>query len=345
MRLYIQCAVASCVVLVCGLMSVDAAAQAVGPVAQQQQGVEVEAAERSWHVGGALSTRVGQGTFVTMSEDSGVAARGDTYARAMLAASLWGSWAPNDALTLSASGAITQWLTAGGGLNEPYELRVQDLQLGAIWSGAQLGGSPLHLSGGVGLGLPVSATSRAATTILDASAWAQLSYRFGQRLWLGYTMSGGKTFHEYTSPAFDAEELGALYRAGGAEDLGGGLVAVDGVNAELMWSNALAGRVGIWGPLSAQVSYTLMSYWTYDVERDAALDSPYAADGRGHTQLSSATVALRADLMPQLAITAGANTLMAPLSDDNQSVRFPFWDLSGAASNRSQLFVSVSGVY
>jgi hypothetical protein len=36
---------------------------------------------------------------------------------------------------------------------------------------------------------------------------------------------------------------------------------------------------------------------------------------------------------------------MMPLSDDNKSVRFPFWDLSGAASNRSQLFVSVSGVY
>lgn len=335
--------------MVAGLAGMgQAQAQAVGPVAQQQQGVVVEEEERSWHVGGALTSRVGQGSFVALRQDSGVPARDDTYARWMLAGSLWGSYAPHEEVTLSASGALTQWLSAGGGINEPYELRLQDVQLGATWMGRELGASGVHVTAGLGLGLPTSKVSRAQTMILDTSAWAQVSRRFFGRLWLGYTMSGGKTFHQYTSAVISAQEVGqgnALYRSGGAEDLGGGLVALDGVNTELAWSNGLAARFGIWGPLSAQAAYTLISYWTYDVGRDDALKSPYADSGRGHAQLSSATLALRADVLPQLAITAGASTVMAPRSDDNASLRFPFWGTSGAARNQSQVFLSLSSVY
>lgn len=339
-----------CVVALCLVAAArPASAQAVGPVAQQQQGVVALEEPRSWHVGGALTTRVGQGSFVALERDSGVPDDGSAYARVMLAASLWGAWAPHDAVTLTASGALTQWLTQGGGMNAPYETRLQDVQLGAIWSGESLGPAGLHVSGGAGLGLPTSAVSQTATMLLDASVWAQLSARPLKPLWLGLTSSGGKTFHQYTSPVIEADEVGAgnaLYRAGGAEDLGGGLVALDGINTEYTWSNALAARVAVWGPLSAQVSYTLMSFWTYDVPReDGVQSSPLARSGRGFGQLSSGLIAVRADLMPELALTVGANTVMAPLSDDNKRVRFPLWDLSGAARNQTQLFLSVSGTY
>jgi hypothetical protein len=317
-------------------------------------------ANKKWNISGGISNRVGQGTFVTPANDSQysedeIGSGSNAYDRVQMSYSLSPSYSFDplkdykvDDFSLSASLAVTQWLTQGGGVNYPREVRFQDIGLSLGWGGYSFDKAGIRLGGGLGFSLPTSKFSQIATTRLGTSASLSLSKQFVERINLSLGVSGGKTFHKYKSPAVDITRTGdgnVLFRAGGGEDLQDNLVAIGGINTEYFVGTSISASLRIVDSLSFSASYSLGNFWTYQFDNDDELRSPYADAGRGFGQSVSTGVGLRYSFLDYFSISGGARSAMPPKTADNRSFRFPFWNMEGAAANRSSLYISLGASY
>jgi hypothetical protein len=310
-----------------------------------------EKKDKPWSVSGSIRTSVGQGTFVRPSNDTEFAGeihdgRG-AYNRVNLVFGIAPSYTVGD-FSFSGSIALLQWLTAGGGINGPYETRLQDLSFGAGWKGHTFESTGIRLTPSVSLTFPTSAVSRTTTMIVDTGASVGLSRNFFGRLTLSYGLSGSKTFHQYTSPVVNIERIGvenAIYRIGGAEDVEPGRIAIEGYNSEYMVGNALSASMRLWGDFSASASYGIYTYWTYYANNDDEFASEYSCTGRCTSQITSNALALSYRLNDWVGLRASLNTAQPPKTADNKSFRFPFWNFGGAAANYSSIQFAVSGSY
>jgi hypothetical protein len=359
-----------------GEAAVETSAEAEAEEAAEEASEE-ESEGKNWSAGFSLGSSIGQGTFVDVDSDlsdpgctledqleTGCIAEGtNAFDRANLSYSLSGSYQLAD-FSFSSSIALVQWLTAGGGRNDAYEVRWQDLGLEAGYKGYTFESIGVNIAPSLGLTFPTSQISRFTSLVLGTSLGVGISKTFFDKLNLSLGLSGGKDFHRFTSPVFDAEKFeseeelrdglnpeSVVYRSGGSEDLGRGLVAVDGLNTEWSFSGSLSASIPVWDKLRLSAFYALSTFWSYAINADDEMtpDIEGINTGRGVAQVTRTGLTLSypvtvADKL-NLGFSAGLSTGQFPKTSDNKSFRFPFWNFQGAASNASALKFGVSASY
>ncbi|MFU8804688.1 MAG: hypothetical protein ACNA8W_12815 [Bradymonadaceae bacterium] len=306
---------------------------------------------KAWNVSGLIRTGIGQGTFAQTSNDTEwegeIESGAGAFNRVNMLFALTPSYSLGD-FSFSGTIAVVQWLTAGGGMNAPYETRLQDTSLSAGWSGHTFESSKIRVAPSVTLTLPTSTLSRTQTLIADTSASVGISRNFFERLTLSYGLAGGKSFHQYTTPVVNIERIGmenALYRPGGAEDIEPGRIAIGGYNSEYMVGNSLSAGMRLWGDFSASASYGLYTYWTYRTPDADEFTNERSCTGRCTAQITSNVLALSYKVNDWMGLQGRLMTQQPPKTADNKSFRFPFWNFTGAAANYSYLQFAVSGTY
>ena len=245
--------------------------------------------KKAWRVGAVVSTSVGSGTFVNVSNDTELAEQvgdGDNAFDTIAGfVSVNGSYKLDD-FTMALRMSVSQGLTSNDGVNRPFEARFQDIGLSAAWAGYKIDAIDARVNANLGLSLPTSDFSQAQTRILGTRMGASLSKTFLETVSVSLSGGLGKNFHRFTSPAANLDNAGegnVLFRRGGAEVVDDNLVAVGGINTEWSVSGSLAASFSITDALSASASYGLGNAWSYDVESRNTRDeftSPFARTGR-----------------------------------------------------------------
>ena len=328
---------------------------------QTDEGDESAENGKSWAIAGSLTSRVGQGTFVSLENDAGVEGtlkgNGTAYDRANLIYSLSPSYQFKE-FTFGAEFQLVQWLTAGGGTstlpvgggaNDPADVYFQDTELSAAWQGHTFDSIGLTLAPSLSVGLPTSKASQISTKYFDISTNLSLSKTFFEKLTLQGIVGFTKYFHKYQSPAISADTGGegnVLFRAGGAEDIGDGNVIIGGYNTSHVLSFGGVTSINIWESLSGSISYVMVNFYSYPGNREAdEYTAEYAQPKKNFGQAISTSVQLSYGINDYLSVSGGIGSYMSPKTSDNQSFRFPFWNMEGAAANRSWMTLGVSGQY
>jgi hypothetical protein len=310
---------------------------------------------KDWRVGAVVSTTVGSGTFVNVSNDTPLAeevGEGDNAFDTIAGfVSVNGSYKLDD-FTFALRMSVSQGLTSNDGINSPFEARFQDIGLSAAWAGYNIEAIDARVNANLGLSLPTSDVSQAQTRILGTRLGASISKTFLERLNVSFSGGVGKNFHQFTSPVVNINEAGegnVLFRRGGAEVVDDNVIAVGRVNTEWSISGSLNASFGITDGLSAAFSYGLGNAWGYDVPSRNVRDeftSPFARTGRISRQFVTSSAVLNYSFAKYFFASAGLSTSAPPLTNDNRSFRFPFYDLEGGgAANRSAFSFSVGGSY
>ncbi len=310
---------------------------------------------KAWRVGASVSTTVGSGTFANVSNDTELAEEvgdGDNAFDSIAAfIGVNGSYRLDD-FTFGLRMSVSQGLTSNNGINSPFEARFQDIGLSASWAGYKIEAIDARVSANMGLSLPTSDVSQAQTRLLGSRVGASLSKTFLEKL--NVSLSGGlsKNFHQFTSPVININEAGegnVLFRRGGAEVVDDNVIAVGRINTEWSVSGNLSASFGITEDLSASVSYGLGNAWGYDVASRNVRDeftSPFATTGRVSRQFVTSSLGVSYSFAKYFFASASVGTSAAPLTSDNRSLRFPFYDLEGGgAANRSAFSFTVGGSY
>lgn len=339
--------------LTVGLVASTTAWAADGSPVDEETG-QIEQAgqgDRSWSLSADLVSRVGQGTFADLENQTGTsgeqAPNASAFDRALLIYVLSGSYEVGD-FTFSPEFTWTHWLTQGGGLNGPGEFRFQDISLVSSWNGTKIEPLDSNLSASLEFSFPTSDVSQAQSKIVGVDGTVSISHNLFDKVVVIGSVSGSKTFHRFKSPRVNIDEVGednVLFRNNQAEDLGDGLIAIGGINTEYALSGTLTLSFPIVDKLRGTISYGLAKYWTYNIDNNDDLNPEFADEGRGTQDLSSATVTLSYPINKYLSVSGGIVTRQPPKTDDNESFRFPFWNTQGAASNYSSLQLALSASY
>lgn len=350
----------------------DAAAEAAAD--------EVDDDKKAWSLGVSVGTRIGQGTFANVSNDTEytdpncvdpiiqgcVGEAGNAFDRVQMSYGVSGSYTLAD-FTFSTGLSLSHWLTPGGGINRPHEVRLNDSGLGIGYKGWKFEKPGINVVPSLGLQFPTSKFSRVQTLVLGTDLGVSVSKQFFDRLGLAVSVGVGKNFHTYTTPLLDVERLereldaeqraalgdqvrpeAAVFRA--SEEVRPGLVAIGGINTEWSLSGGISGNWAIWKKLSMSASYRLSTSWSYALEDnpDVVPQGDYIQGRRGVGQGFSTSVGLSYPVQindVSLGFSLGIGTAGYPKTSDNKSFRFPFWNTSGAAANASAVRFGVSARY
>lgn len=259
---------------------------------------------------------------------------------------------PVPSLSTSVSLSLTKYTSNAGGSVNQREARFGDIGLGisygSIWSDPDNTG--LNLSGSLGGSIPTSDASRFTNLRTRLSLGFGLSRSFGD-LTISFRTSASKNFHRDTSVVADLDDfqLDIFARDGGSENIGEAQIALDtGVLSEWGWSNALSLSY-VWLPgFSTGISFSLNNNWTYDngtiTERDT-LTSPNANPGRGHGQSMTGAFSASYGFLDYFAVGAELSTSQPVKTADNQSVRFPFFDLETGNLQNTSFALTLSASY
>lgn len=214
-------------------------------------------------------------------------------------------------------------------------------------------GKPLTLPGGVRvsflgiIGLPTSKLSQYQTRYLNLIGAVNFTKSW-KYITLTYQPRFQKQLHRYSNPIVPAEVAGStlgVAREGGAEAIGEGLVANGANNISWAFRNALIANIPGPGNLSFQVFYFLLhQYRYYDAPKDE-FSSQYAKEGTGRTDLQLGQVAANYVLPGGWFASASVSTFSQPWSADNQTLRFPFFDLRSASDNITTVGLSLTRAF
>ncbi|MFB6375872.1 MAG: hypothetical protein ABEN55_22780 [Bradymonadaceae bacterium] len=316
--------------------------------------------DKAWTLSGSLQSRIGQGTFVGLENETGVEGEYQPNSAAYDRANLIYTLSPSYTLgefTFGATFQLVQWLTPGGGTgaatsgiaaNDPADTYFQDISISGSWKGHTFDSIGLNLAPSLNLSLPTSKASRLQKKILGLSGTLALSKTFFERLTFQASVSASKTFNRYTGPVIDPARVGednVLYRPGEAEDVGSGLVAIGGRSVSHTLTGAGAAQIKVVEKLNGSISYALVNAYTYPGNGRDEFSSEYARPNKNLTQIVSTSVNLSYSATDWLSVSGGIGSVMTPKTADNKSFRFPFWNFQGAAANRSWLQFGVSGKY
>jgi len=326
--------------------------------------------DRKWSISLGATTRIGQGTFYDPEDTGEIETRcqvglseescdpKNAFDRWANFYSISPGYQISDDFSLSASWSFRHWLTAGGNINRVNEVRISDISLGLGWAGHTFDKTNTSISGGLGLGIPISRLSRQTSQILDTSASFSVRQRLVEKVSLGLSVSGGRTFHRYTSPVADLTQIGdggdegieggPLFRPNGAEDLGDNLVAIGGRNTQHFVSGGLSLSVPVIKKMRASMSYRYSTFWSYKAEIPTEGDDPLRAeyaqtDRRGDAV--SGSIGLSYSLPKNLGLRLSLSTSQSPKTSDQRSYRFPFWNFEYPAANRSAVSLGLSYSY
>lgn len=254
------------------------------------------------------------------------------------------------------STGFSQNLLETGGLNAQYEGRLSDTSLSIsafpLFIDKRVTG--IIVSGGVDFSFPTSDLSRAEGLYTTVTPNIALIRPVGG-LVIVYALSYSKNFHEATSQVLDANELDLLVRSGGADDFGANRVAIDGVLPSFSLANTFLLIGNVWpGILQARMALTFVDVWTYDngtITSDDEFTNPNAVVGRGHRQTSIGSFGVRWLIAGSSFVGQGlvgrlqVSTAGSPLANDNESIRFPFWDFENGIASRTQITVGLGATY
>lgn len=309
--------------------------------------------DKAWTISASLGTRVGQGTFANLTNDTldngNLSSTGN---RATLSANLSPSYTLGNFVG-SASMGVTQNLTRGGDPNGPYRTRISDLSFDVFWYGKTFEKTRTNISTDIGFSLPTSKFSRATSMWADTFLSVILRQPLIGRMFFVGSVTGGKTFHRYTSPVanlYEIDDSNVLFRANGAENLGDGLVAIDGRNTEYGLYTSAGFNFIVLPKMTASIRYRYSRFWSYkgEIPEDCATDplcSPNAQGGRGVGDQSAGSIGVNYQLSPNFFLNGSLSSNQSPKTADNRSFRFPFWNFEGAAANNSAVSVGLSFVY
>ena len=351
-----RCATAAALVAGLVLAPSLAAAQADVGAAEEDldEAVEEElesgdAAEKPWSISATLVNRVYQGVFSNLENQDPELSPG----KAADPAASFDRWlnvyviSPSYKLDdFSFAGEViwTHWLTPGGGLNGPYEFRFDDISLSASWSGYTIEAIDTNVSASYSLGLPTSDVSQTSSLIVSNSLSGSVSRTFFDKLSLSYSLAGSWLPHQSTSPTGDVDVVD-IYRE---NERHGDRAVIGGLNTEFALTNSLAASFTVWEDLSLSASYALTKYWTVYQDNDDEF-TPRGVEGintgRSTVDILSTSVNLSHPIGEYVSLSGGIRTQMQPKTSDSHSLRFPFWDMSGAPRNSSARQIAGTGSY
>lgn len=358
----------------------EAQQASVEATAEQAAEAAEDDSRKNWSVGVSVGTRIGQGTFVNVSNDTEyadpncvdpilqgcVGPANNAFDRVSMNYGINGSYQISD-FSFSTGLSLSHWLTPGGGLNRPREVRLNDSGIGIGYKGWTIESVGVNIVPSLGLRLPTSKFARVQTLILGTNLGVGVSKTLFERLGLSLSVGVGKDFHSSKAPLLDVERLERELDANQRASLGDevrpeaavfrseevvrpGLVAIGGVNSSWSLSTGISANWAIWKKLSMNASYRIGTSWTYALEDnpDVVPQGDYIQGRRGVGQSFSTGVGLSYPVQVgdvALGFSAGIATGGYPKTSDNKSFRFPFWNTSGAASNASAVRFGVSASY
>lgn len=317
--------------------------------------------DKPWTIEMSLSSTVGQGTFVSPSNDTEWAGEIDDGSGAYNRWNLVYSFSPSYELgdfTFGANIAWVQWLTEAGGIrtlalsggaNRAREFRFQDPTFSVDWKSYTSERFGVTATPALSLRIAGDAMSRHDTFRAAPGASISLSRTFYDKLTLVAGLSGDRWFHEFTSPVVEIDTVGVdnvLYRPGEAEDIAPGRVAIDGRNIQYRLSPSIAASLVLPSDFSASLSYGLHNYWSYSADIDDELSPDHAiTERRGISQTAASSISVSYDVNELVDTSLSFNTIQTPRTADQKSFRFPFWNFSNPASNSSAIQFTVTGTY
>lgn len=318
------------------------------------------ASSKAWTIGASLGTRIGQGTFVTLENEGQNDAEfggesSNAYDRVNMNLGVSFSYAFFDQFIATTNIGMSQWLTAGGGVNDAYETRISDLSFDIFWFGHTFEKTRTNLSVDVGGSFPTSRFSRAATVRFDPfAAFIVRQPLLGKMFFVG-SLVVSKTFHRLTSPAADLnsgriDDANPLFRANGAEDLGDGIVAIAGRNTEYALLPTIGFNFIVLPKMTASVRYRYGRFWSYAIDDIADCEndpkcSLYGKSGRGVSDQVSGSIGVNYQLSKHFFLNGSLSSSQSPKTSDNASFRFPFWNFEGAANNNSAINLGLTFNY
>lgn len=282
-----------------------------------------------------LQTSVGQGTFVADPH-----ARNAYFGYSLTFAP---SYTPHEQVSIGLLTAISQELTDSDGDTERQQVLLSDTRLSGSYDFGKIPSAEIGVSGQARVFLPSSLASRHQTLVLGTGLVLSLSRAFGP-LSLGLSSSFRKNFHRYTTPVLDGGS-GVPFvnpRVGSSEVVEDGLAQGGTSNV----SHSIAGELSVGysplEPLSFRIAYGLSAGFTYRSVPLDALSGVHAEQGVGQRDLSSGTISASYELDERFSFGAGVSTVGPPLTADNQSLRFPFWDFESEADNLTTFYVDAT---
>lgn len=324
-------------------------------------------ADHNWRLSASVGLNVGQGTFVNLAQDSpnadeasaNIPGDPDSFAdRVSLGYSLRPSYSYKDH-SFSTGISMSQYLTRGGGIDEPNEIRFSDIPLSYGWSGYNIEAIDTRVSAGGGIGLPTSERSQASNLYLNTNASGTLSRQFLDSIGLSLSLSGSKAFHKFKGTTAPIELNGVenvVYREG--DIVGDGIAAIGGVFTEYSLTPSFGASWSIWD-FRLSAGYSISTFWTYDgvipedeftsgfTDEDG--DPVVQGEGRQVGQFTSGSLGLSyspsdIELLEGWSASLSLRNSTTPKTADNRSFNFPFWTFD-AASNRSAISFGLSYSY
>ncbi len=287
----------------------------------------------------ALSNTLGLGTFVAGS---------DQRAYDLVAVSVNPFWRiEGDKRQAYLKFSVSQELVQNyeSSTTTPNQIMLGDLELGYVHNNMykfpSLGVSLTpYVSGVVGTSL----ASRYANRLAVIRVGGKFRYTYKKAMFF-YETRAGKNFNRYTSPTVDADLGVAFARDQGNEDLGG-VIAIGGRNVEFSWLNRGTVMFTLPSKLYLTFDYVFVKYFTYSAENDDGLTPENGDTGRGVRDLTQSTIDLSWQTpKKELLMSFGASTGQSPLTSDNSSIRFPFFDFISPNSNRTTFYLALTGTY
>jgi len=211
----------------------------------------------------------------------------------------------------------------------------------------------INVSGGLSFSFPTSPQSHYRQLYFSSRANVGLSKSFGA-FNISYSLGLFKNFNRYTTPAVNTDEVGdhiILAHFKGNEQLTTDLIATGGSNTSFGVTNGIAlsytfEDLFVKGQaLGLSLSYDINHSWTYESFPKDDLSSDYAVEGRGHRDAHGGTVDVSYQFMPELGLSLGVQTFVAPKTDDNKAFVFPFMNFSNNYRNNTYFYATVTGSF
>ena len=312
---------------------------------------DAEEDDKNWGVYAKASFNLGIGAFVKHEKTRKVRSRfafefGANYT------------IPVIDVDIHASSGFSQWMSKAGGTNGKYEFRWADTDVGLsreIWSVDKnvwaLDKSEkdfgFSITGDLNFTVPTSKASWTTNLYTTITPSLIMKLKFAN-FRFGYTVAYSHSFHKYTSPTVDPSEVDVLSRTAGNESLTSDAIAIDGILNEIDLANAFTVGYRFFKNFGLTVGLSFIDSWSYETKSNRERDeftSQYAKVGRGHSQLSTGSIMLDYSPIKYLTLGLGLSSRQPWKTDDQRTLRFPWYDTVSPNRNYTKLVFSISGQY